>query len=339
MIKNKKKQFGNIIIKIYEKCPDNWNDFLKLSEFGTYYQTKEYSDYRKKIVGHIPVFLQFFIKQELIGELLLFQTKFALNYSKKIFGDGKIFSAYKKIAKTKNDFTWNYGPVVKNSAYNKEIMNALWKFLDSNKSTFRGYANPLSKCVFEDLNGINVKKSGTFVIDLGLDIDKILLNTDKNSVRKNIKRSEKREVIIKEIKNDNEINYHYKLLKEHRLRNNLISPSKESVKKMYEFGKNKGITGFIAFYNKKPIGSITLAHFNGYLVEQGITRSKIDIEEKLYSQELLRMEIIKWGKNNYGKYYDLAGISIGDRNSKEEGIFRNKKKWGGKLITYITYFR
>jgi len=80
-----------------------------------------------------------------------------------------------------------------------------------------------------------------------------------------------------------------------------------------------------------------MSAYNSYITEQGITRSEIDIKKNLYSQDLLRWTIIKWGKKNNFRYYDLAGVKSGDRSKKEEGIFRNKEKWGGKLIHYLSY--
>ena len=129
------------------------------------------------------------------------------------------------------------------------------------------------------------------------------------------------------------------MLKEHRIRNHLLYPSKNGVLENYAQGKNLGITGFIAIHDEIPVASITISYFNGYLVEQGISRSILDIENKLYAQELLRWEVIKWGKQNNGRFYDFAGINPEGRTPKEEGIFRNKKKWGGNLINYRTYFK
>ncbi len=74
--------------------------------------------------------------------------------------------------------------------------------------------------------------------------------------------------------------------------------------------------------------------YNGYINEFGIARTKKDSEGKLYSQDLLKWHIIKWGKNNNLKYYDLTGVNPYPQNEKEKGIFRYKEKWGGKLITY-----
>ena len=71
-----------------------------------------------------------------------------------------------------------------------------------------------------------------------------------------------------------------------------------------------------------------------YEFEFKVAGEKLDLEEKLYSQDLLRWKIIEWAKQNNCRYYDLSGVQISNRTPKEDGIFRNKEKWGGKLIIY-----
>ncbi|RZD45866.1 MAG: hypothetical protein CXT78_04800 [Thaumarchaeota archaeon] len=58
----------------------------------------------------------------------------------------------------------------------------------------------------------------------------------------------------------------------------------------------------------------------------------------MYSQDLLKWSIIKWGINNNMKYYNLSGINPNPESKKEEGIFRYKKKWGGKQYTLWRLF-
>jgi len=168
-------------------------------------------------------------------------------------------------------------------------------------------------------------------------LETIFLNTDKNSVRKNIKRAEERGIKVHLIKSEEDIINHFKLLKEHRTRNNLKYASKEIVLENFRIGKNKGLAGFLAEFENQPVASIIFTYLNGQIYEEGITRSMIDIQKKLYAQELLRWNIIKWGKENDCKFYDLAGVKVESRTTKEDGIFRNKKKWGGKLIRYLSY--
>lgn len=335
----KRKYKDDEISIIINKKPDkNWNSFISKSEFGTYFQTIEYAKARKKFFGHIPMFLRFYSSSgKVVGQLLLFQTRFALERFKKYFGFSKISSIYKNFAFPINNLNWSYGPLIFDINYKNEVMLAFGNFLKSEKYNFKGHSHPLDGLVFPSQIGFNAKETSTFIINLEDNIETIFNNTNKNSVRKNIKRAESRGVKIKLIESKSDALNHFNLLKEHRIRNNLIYPSKEIVLENYRLGKNKGLTGFLALFEKKPVSSITFVYLNGYILEEGISRSTTDIKKKLYAQELLRWNIIKWGKENNCRFYDLAGVKAENRTSKEEGIFRNKEKWGGKLIHYVSY--
>ena len=56
---------------------------------------------------------------------------------------------------------------------------------------------------------------------------------------------------------------------------------------------------------------------------------------KYYPSVLLHEYSIKWGiKNNY-KFYDMGGT----RSSFENGIFKFKEEWGGKLYPNLTWIK
>jgi len=328
----------NIFISLENEAPKNWNNLIHDSKWGTRYQTKEYAQYRKKILGDLPIFMKFHKKNaETVGLLLLFQTRIGLKRLKKLFGDGLIFSFSRKLSSHSRRIQWAYGPIILDNNYKKEVADVLARFLIVKKYSFIGHQHPLDSLTFSKRFNFQETKNATFIIDLKENLEKILSNAKKNSVRKNIKRAEERGVTVYQTKSEKDVIRHYELLKEHRLRNNLIPHSKESVIENYRMGKSTGLTGFIAMYNEKPVGSITMSAYNSYITEQGITRSEIDIKKNLYSQDLLRWTIIKWGKKNNFMYYDLAGVKSGDRSKKEEGIFRNKEKWGGKYIEYAFF--
>jgi len=324
-----------ISISIENEVTKDWNKLILCSKWGTRYQTKEYAQFRKKILGDLPIFMKFRKKgAETVGQLLLFQTRFGLKRLKKLFGDGLFFSFSRKLSSPRRRFQWAYGPIILDNNDKKEVADALAKFLILKKYSFSGHQHPLDSLTFSKRFNFQATKNATFIIDLNKSLEEILYKAKKNSVRKNIKRAEERAVTVHQTNSEKDVIRHYELLKEHRLRNNLTPPSKDSVLENYRIGKSTGLTGFVAMYNDKPVGSITMSAYNGYITEQGITRSEIDIKKNLYSQDLLRWNIIKWGKKNNFRYYDLAGVKPEDRSKKEEGIFRNKGKWGGKLIEY-----
>ena len=97
-----------------------------------------------------------------------------------------------------------------------------------------------------------------------------------------------------------------------------------------------GLSGFMAYENDIPIGGIVVSSFNNYINEWGIARSERDTSAKLYSQDLLKWQIIEWGLEKKFRYYDLSGSNPDSTNAKELGIYRYKQKWGGNLVRYST---
>ena len=91
-----------------------------------------------------------------------------------------------------------------------------------------------------------------------------------------------------------------------------------------------GYSGFLARKDRICLGGMFFSFFNKYMNEWGVARSKLDYEEKLYSQDLIKWKIIEWGIKNKMNWYDFSGFNPSPTSSKEKGIFQYKKKWGGE---------
>lgn len=324
-----------ISVEIEKENDIDWNKRLSNSQLGTVYQTQEYSSYVKSRLKSNPIFLKFYTANgELVAQLLVFQSFLGRRKLSKFFGRGFVYSTIAKASTLLPKYTnWVFGPVIFNTSYQNEISESLGNLLNSWKGKFYGTTHPLNTD-FDFPQKYNIKKeeAATFVIDLEEGLEQIFNNTDKKSVQKNIKRSQERGVTITQISSRNDLIKYHELLNKHRLDKKLISYSLEDVIEGYELMKSVGQTGFLAWHDKTPIGGIFISSFNNYINEWGVARSQIDTEKKLYSLDHLRWKIIEWGIQNNCKYYDLSGVKSANRSPKEETLFRNKAKWGGKLI-------
>ena len=311
--------------------PDNnWDKRIRSSQFGTIFQTKEYGEYEEFIQKSKPYYGIFWDEDKNeVGQILLFETPKGKKKIPKFIPRGLV----RKILKR---FTWMYGPVVFNDKYSDLIYAELYKQLAEGKE-FEGSLHPLlaKKILSQDKwNELNQNR-GTFVIDLNQELSDILKKTDKKSVQKNIERSQERGVTVLEFKEINDPNFilYSNLLNKFKEANNW-QYSKEQIERVFKLATYENGAGFLAKYEGEPIGGIFISAFNGYINEWGIARDEIDTENKLYAQDLLRWKIIEWGKKNGCKYYDLSGFKspIEGQDGKEQGIYRNKKKWGGTEI-------
>ncbi len=328
-----------ISIKIKNEPDENWNNRLLNSKNGTVIQTKEYAR-TQELQGIKPKFLTFYnTKDEIVAQLLAFETFKGKAKLAKFVGNSIFTLPFAKIASFFSKYlSWTFGPVILDYSYNSEISQYFGNFLQSEKLRFSGSIHPL-ETNFSFYNKFNFKKENiaTFLIDLRENPENILQKTNKKSVRKNIERSQKRGVIIKPIKTDKDISTYGELLNQHRIKNKLTKYDTKLMVEGFRIVENVGQKGFLAWYEEQPVAGIVMSTFNGYINEWGIARSEIDQEQKLYSQDLLRWQIIEWGIKNKSNTYDLSGIKLKDRSLKEQGIFQNKKKWGGKLVQYSSF--
>jgi hypothetical protein len=303
-----------------------WNKRLLESKTGTIFQTVENSEYQKIVLNWEHIFLKFLLPNgEIVGQLVLSKTPRQGKVAK--FKLGKIFF-------DENLYRWAYGPVIFNYDHATDMMISLKNYLKINKFKAYGILHPLSSNYFKNLSNIfKVKKWSTFLIDLSLDFDTLNNNLDKHSARKNVDRSLKKNVIVKQITKSELLDYF-----------NLLHHTKEKTGVTIEFFDTEtmwskfdklGFNIFLAYYEGKPVGGLGVSSFNNFINEWGVGRSEIDFSKKLYAQDLIKWKIIEWGKENKLNYFDLSGVNPIPSNSKEEGIFRYKKKWGGKQVDLL----
>lgn len=308
-------------IEISNSCPNDWNEYLKKNKFGTIYQTKEYANYLDKWRKKKPIFLRILSPNgEILLQNLLFENT---NSSNKL---PRKFNSLLKLLKKR--CRWYYGPVYLNAT----VIDDFFDFLRKSKYGFNGNFHPLS-----DINNFksDCKKTkwSTFLINLKISKDELYSNLSKNSARKNIDRALDRGVIIEEI-NDNNWKDYLELLKETRLSQNKEEVSDDESNDFWNILKKVGFSGFIAKKDQIPLSGLTFSHFNNYINEWGVARSKIDYDEKLYSQDLIKWKIIEWGHKNQMDFYDLSGVNPVPTTEKEKGILQYKSKWGGQQFYY-----
>ena len=311
-----------ISVEESESSDKNWNSRLSSSNLGTIYHTKEYADFLIS-KNYQPIFLKFLDSSgTIVGQLLV--SSYSI-FDKK---DGiKKFVKYipnrKKIM-----YRWIFGPVIFDDSKTKEIHSELGKFLIKKNCKVKGTEHPLFSNQFLNLGkNFDLTKWGTFLIDLNQDIDDIWKKFNKHSAQKNIKRAEKRDVVVTEL-NPKNLEDYFQLLKNTKSKVGWDIPFDE-ISNLWKFLNPVGFSGFLATWNDEPIGGILFSFFNNYINEWGVGRSSLDYSEKLYSQDL-----IKWGKQNNCNYFDLTGVNPNPSTPKELGIFRYKQKWGGDFKEY-----
>lgn len=317
-----------ISVEADDEPDSDWNARLLNSPHGTIYQTKEIAAYLETVLHSRNIFLKFTDQSgKIVGQIMLSAYS---RFDKK----GKVGSILEKIPSQKNlIYRWSYGPVVFDPAFNNETYKALRDFLISRNCRVLGYIHPLTGGILSSLaEPFKIKLWGTFLIDLSLTKEVLWNKMDKHAARKNIERSKKRGVHIKEIDRSTLEAYH-EILQETKGKAG-VNMKLSDLQIMWDKLRPVGFTGFLAFENERPVGGIMVSFFNKYVNEWGVARSQRDTSAKLYSQDLLKWRIIEWSIDNKFRYYDLTGVNPDSVDEKEAGIFRYKEKWGGDFVKY-----
>jgi lipid II:glycine glycyltransferase (peptidoglycan interpeptide bridge formation enzyme) len=329
-----------ISLEISEDADDNWNTRLSQSDLGTMPQINE-TGQQFLTNNQIPHYVKFLDSTgKIIGQLLMSETpRFQeAPYKKKKLSNklGK-FSGLLNLVNVKTKlYRWSYGPVIFEKEHSRDIYESLSNYLLSDKSyQVSGWQHPFQTDGLSGLSkNFDIVKWGTFIIDLTIPKDELFQKIDKNSGRKNIKRAINQGITVEEI-NDNNLYEYFVLLNADKPDRGGSNSNFEDFQKLWNTLKPIGRTGFIARKDLEILSGLTFTYFSNHIIEGAVARSNSDKENSYYSQDLIRWKIIEWGIDNKMKWYNLAGFNPNLETKKEEGIFRYKKKWGGKKYEYF----
>jgi lipid II:glycine glycyltransferase (peptidoglycan interpeptide bridge formation enzyme) len=306
-----------LLIYSLQNYPPDWNQFLLENDTGTIHNTVEYAKYSIN-EGLVPKFVQIIdSKGEILLQVILYEYKHQPTMLPKLVG--KVVKIINVRAK------WSYGPIYTSD----DALQYFFNFLNKQRIKFYGITHPFTKC-----NNFRFKNQrwGTFLLDLKKPKEEIYQHIDKKSARKNVERSIERGIEIENINNENLYEY-YDLFNQTKKESNRMLTTTEQMESFWNLLKPIGFSGFIARKDGICVGGILFSFFNKYMNEWGVARSKIDYEEKLYSQDLIKWKIIEWGIDNHMNWYDFSGHNPEPKNEKERGILQYKKKWGGEEYT------
>ena len=92
---------------------------------------------------------------------------------------------------------------------------------------------------------------------------------------------------------------------------------------------------FVAYLNNKILGSLGIWGFRNFISEHGVNISFYAKKNKIYVQELIKDEIIKYCFKNDIQYYDLSGFNPNmNASDKEKSIKFFKEKFNGVKMIY-----
>ena len=186
--------------------------------------------------------------------------------------------------------------------------------------------------------GFTASRWGTYLIDLSKDIE-ILWKELNPSAREKVNRARRMNAHVRRMSSLEEFKEHYYLpYKICKSRAGIcVNPWSVAEITWEEDGGR-----YYNYYVAKSQEEETLAmwgmyYFNGVATGTASALSPEAISRKIPAQDLLHWEMILEAKRAGCHTFDLAGVNPSPSTSKEEGIRKYKKKWGGQYIEYSRF--
>lgn len=320
--------------------PDNvWNDRLVGNYLSTVHQTSDYTEYIKKISKQPSFYIHFKNNNDVVGQMVLHRIsrvrrrlEFKLN---------KLPFASTMLNLTNNMkpmYVWHFGPSIFNQDFRNEIFHEIAKLPSKIGGPIKGSVHPMDVSALDlVMNNWKEKKIATILIDLTKSEEELWNNIDRQSGRKAVKRALNKGVKITSIENIEDLKIHHKLLNEGMEIAKLGKYPFRYLEESWNMLKNIGQYGFVAWLDDKPLASTLMTTFNGYVNEWGFARSKYDRDNLLNGPDLIKWQIIKWGHESKFRIFDLSGIDPSSSSTKDQGILKFKKKWGGTIRDWYHY--
>ena len=330
---------------------NNWNSDLKKSNYSTYLQTVE----NLKINSNentFPVFISILDEKDaVVGQLGMLIIKTSVQYGSTLFQ-----KLSKMASRISTRGVWLYGPIIhtENKMERIEILRMILKanneIVDKYNLVFiEGYSAPLDVNLCDNeikeyrKDGYHSKKYVTFITDLKKPIEEIWKNVQKYT-KKNVNRSAKRGVVVKELKTFEESKQVISLFQKWgKAKGIVVSDPEQQLKKFWE-RQNSGLEKtFLAFKEQQLISSVTMSYFNNVVIPAQVLNSYSSIARNL-GGPALTWHAIKWAKEFKFVIYDITGgplLSESDLANDKHGMsaIHYKKKWGGKQYTHYHFIK
>jgi len=188
-----------------------------------------------------------------------------------------------------------------------------------------------------DLQKLNILKWGTYILNFSDSSYEDVFNKYKRSAKKPINLARSKGIQVRRLTDLDLQKYIVWLKLNQKVTGKNYLVSEKSLKKdLYLLRKSGYINEiFVAYFNNHILGSLGIWGFGNFISEYGVNISSYAKKNKIYVQELIKDEIIKYCFKNDIKYYDLSGFNPNKNASdKAKSIKFFKEKFNGVKITY-----
>lgn len=188
-----------------------------------------------------------------------------------------------------------------------------------------------------DSQKLNILKWGTYTLNFSDQSYERIFTSYNRSAKKPINTARSIGVYVKRLKDSDLKDYAVWLKFNQEVTGKNYPVSEKSIKKDLDLMKKTGYINeiFVAYLNNKILGSLGIWGFRNFISEHGVNISFYAKKNKIYVQELIKDEIIKYCFKNDIQYYDLSGFNPNmNASDKEKSIKFFKEKFNGVKMIY-----
>lgn len=295
-----------------------WSDFVYLHPHGNIFQTPEMYEAYKNTKNYEPVFLAAIDEQdEILGILLaVIQRE----------GRGVLGSL------SARSINWG-GPVVKNN--DPEVLKSILNEYDGIIKEMVLYSQFRNLWDLENNKEVFLRSGYIYKEHLNIRIDlsnpEDALWKELSSMRRsNIRKAQRKGIIVKELKDQIGLDKIYNILKQVYQDAKLPIADKSLFTAASQILGRKGMVKyFCAFDNSQIIGVRCILAYKHNLYDWYGGSFKKYLNK--HPNDLLPWEFFMWGKRNGFTTFDWGGAG---RPDKEYGVRDYKKQFGGEMVNY-----
>lgn len=330
-----------------ENPPVGWDSLLETVPESTFFQSTAFAEALRADFGEFGKKPVYFVAKE--GErakcvLLAFES----NPVKKALENSSFGRAAKTFSNAFKILEWTNGPIVLQAGRSSQCLDSLLKQVleyarKRGLMQITGMLPPLADAQTSgevetafSANGFRKKEAATFIVNTERSEGELWRQLDKTA-RKAVEDCKNQGVTVSIAETRKEFDEYLELLKEFRKKSGLLMPPFYPSERVWEKLRGKGIDVFVARKDGAVISGIGVVYLNRNVTEIAVARSSIEFEEKIYAQDLLKWEVIRWCGANGFAHYDLAGVAPEPSTPKEKGIHQFKAKWGGNKVKYASF--
>ncbi|NIA11169.1 MAG: peptidoglycan bridge formation glycyltransferase FemA/FemB family protein [Nitrospiraceae bacterium] len=308
------------IVSLEDVDKEDWRDFVHNHSCGSIFQTHEMRGVYEQTKNYEPISLaaindseeivalvQAVVIKEMGGFLGGFSARSVIQGGP-LFVDSSV--GYEAVSLLMNE----YDRIARKRALYSEIRNIY------DMSEFRSLFKQMGYVYEDHLN---------YLIDLDRPQEEIGMAIHR-SMRKNIKRSQKKGVVIREVTNKSQLKIFYGFLEDVYHNAKIPFEDMSHFDAIFDILVPRGMATFhLAEHGGEYIGGRVTLIYKGvvYAYSVGVPNKY----KHLYPNALLNWEIIQWGAENGCNTFDFGGAGKPDR---DYGVREFKRQFGGELVNY-----